>query len=185
MKATIAILHGFAEGPVTSTKFEEMCRRAGYRVTYDLNDADIIFAHSGGCYLIPPQNRARLVVMVGLPYWPGRPLPISLIIKVWREFRQARSGQQFAQRLRKLWYQTRYAGAFRTIRQMAQNQRLSSPWNSRQPQIIVRNRYDAYCTPNVAAAPFKGARTFISLPGEHDDCWDNPERYLDLIQSVL
>jgi hypothetical protein len=43
----------------------------------DTSKADILFCHSTGCYLVPENAKAKLIVLVGLPYWPNRSLVYS------------------------------------------------------------------------------------------------------------
>ena len=66
---------------------------------------------------------------------------------------------------------------------MGRNQTMTADWNTPTHQILVRNRDDAYCTPDLHKLSFKGPRTFISLSGTHDDCWDTPEPYIRIIQE--
>ena len=171
------------EGPAIAVAFTQACKRAGFRVINDPTTADIIFAHSGGCMLIPPDNSAQTVVLVGIPYWPGRSLLISTITKIRRDF--ASHIQRHARRafLMKCIYHVRYSMQLYREWLMFTQLPLDRPWNNRQRQIIVRNRFDMYCVPSVFDAPFNGPRVFISLPGEHDDCWSNPHRYIELLQS--
>jgi hypothetical protein len=158
---------------------------AGFTLTRNPSDADIIFAHSGGCFLVPADTAARLVFMVGLPYWPGRPLLASAGIKVWRDWKLNRQRHTIRQWARKCVFHVRYALKFKDTIRMAINRSTHNSSSSNRHRIIVRNHYDAYCTPHVQHAIGNSCRTFVALPGEHDDCWDNPERYLELIQSQL
>lgn len=184
MTKTIAILHGIFEGPGISRRLERALQKAGYKVVPDAAQADVIFAHSGGCYLIPPANRAKLVVLVGLAYWPGRLWVLATIRKVWREGRIYGKQNRMREWGQKWFYHACYAFKLRTYLRMALNRNIRNPWNSMQPQIIIRNCNDVYCQPDITMLPFRGPRTFISLPGEHDDCWDHPERYVNLLQSL-
>ncbi len=43
-------------------------KQAGFTITKNPSAADIVFAHSGGCLLIPVDNRAQLIMQVGTPY---------------------------------------------------------------------------------------------------------------------
>jgi len=85
---------------------------------------------------------------------------------------------------RKWLYHIRYALNFGAAVRMAINRSPRNAWNSTQPQIIIRNQHDAYCSPEVFDIAFNGPRTFITFPGQHDDCWDNPKPYVDLLQSL-
>ena len=184
MGQKIAILYGLNEGPGMGKKLRLSLEKAGYSMTSDPRRADIIFAHSGGCFLIPTDNHASLVMLVGLPYWPHRPWFIATVVKVWREFKAYKNRHHMRQWLRKWAYHVLYAFRLPSAVRMGLNMSPSNTWNSLQPQVIVRNHQEAYCNPSVAGVAFRGPRTFISLPGEHDDCWDNPEPYIGIIKSL-
>lgn len=50
--------------------------------------------------------------------------------------------------------------------------------------IIVRNEHDPWLTDDLG--PLQQAHPsiqLVSLPGDHDDCWFNPEPYVNLLQS--
>jgi hypothetical protein len=178
MSQTICILYGLNEGPGLAKKFQRACRAAGLNVIQDPAQADIIFAHSGGCLLVPPTNRAKKIVQVGVPYWPGRPRIVSITIKVWREMQTYRERGILAQWLRKSGWNLCYTVNVRRHWRMLCN---LSPSKH---QYIVRNQDDSSCHPDIAnMIVFRGPRTFISLPGGHDDCWLHPKPYIDLIQS--
>jgi hypothetical protein len=170
--STICILYGLNEGPGIGKQFEHACVQAGLRITEEPAVADIIFAHSGGCLLIPPTNQAETVVLVGIPYWPGRPWLFATVIKVWHEWIAYRKQHQ------------RYTADIAAAWRMLLNLSPSKPWNSTQRQFVVRNRSDAYCCPEIFTINFRGPRSFVSLPGQHDDCWLHPKPYIDLIQSL-
>lgn len=163
--------------------FTAISEKAGFEFVSDPSSADIIFAHSGGCFLIPPESNASIVVLVGLPYWPGRSRILATIIKTWRDYKQSIHQQTLGAWSIKLLYHMLYAFKLMYAWQMARQQTINSPWNGSQRQVIIRNRHDAYCSPEVLGAPFNGPRTFISFPGEHDDCWSNPKAYLDMLLS--
>jgi hypothetical protein len=184
MNQTICILYGLNEGPGLAKNFLRACRDAGLTATQDPAKADIIFAHSGGCLLVPPINRAKMIVQVGVPYWPGRPWIVCTAIKMWREMQTYKQQSTLARWLRKTWWNLCYTANLRRHLRMMRNLSPSSPWNSTQHQYIIRNQDDAYCHPDIARRiAFRGPRTFISLPGGHDDCWLNPKPYVDLLQS--
>ncbi len=160
-------------------------KQAGFTMVSDASQADVIIAHSGGCYLVPEHNRARLIVQIGLAYWPGHIWLLSTVRKVAREISAARHEHRLGEWGRKWLYHMLYAFNLGPALRMARNHAATKPWNSPQRQIIVRNRHDVYCSPEVYKLAFRGPRAFISLPGEHDDCWDHPERYVSLLQSEL
>jgi hypothetical protein len=69
---TVAIIHGWAGGPWLTRRFSQALAKAGFMLTKDPSKADIFFAHLAGCYRLPKRVRAKLVVLVGVPYWPDK-----------------------------------------------------------------------------------------------------------------
>jgi hypothetical protein len=126
-----------------------------------------------------------MVVQIGVPYWPHRPWVISTALKVWREAKTYHREHRMYEWGQKWLYHMRYAFNLRSGLAMARNRSFTKPWNSAQPQIIIRNHYDEYCRADIDRVKFNGPRTFVSLPGEHDDCWEHPERYVSLLQSKV
>lgn len=181
---TICILYGLNEGQGIGRAFEAACKQYNLQIVRDARTADIVFAHSGGCLLVPPDNQAKIVMQVGIPYWPSRPWSLAIAIKLWREIKSYHRDHRLQAWARKLAWHAYYAPNIVGSLRMLRNLSPTRPWNSTQHQIIIRNRHDACCTPQVHQLHYNGPRTFISFPGEHDDCWEHPERYLDLIQSV-
>jgi hypothetical protein len=181
----VCVLYGINEGPAIAAGFLDSLRAAGFSITSDARAADIIFAHSGGCFLVPARHRAQVVVLIGLPYWPGRSWIVSTAKKVWREAKLYHRRHKHAEWVRKWAHHLRYSTNLGHDVRMGINRPLTKPWNSPQHQYIVRNRHDEYCAPSVANLPYRGPRTFLSLPGEHDDCWEHPERYAHLLQSLV
>jgi hypothetical protein len=185
MSKQVCIIYGLNEGPAMGRKLARAFERAGFTMITDAASADIVFAHSGGCFLIPPQNRAQLVILVGVAYWPHRPWLLATFRKVQMEIVLYFTQHRLREWGRKWLYHLRYAFNLQAALRMARNQPLTRSWNSVQPQIIVRNQDDVYCSPDICSAAFRGPRSFVALPGQHDDCWDNPEPYIRLVQSYL
>lgn len=101
--------------------------------------------------------------------------------KVALEFKQYQQQRKLAVWAHKWLHHARYFFNFRAAVRMGLNRRVNKPWNSPHEQIILRNRDDAYSSFRLLDINFRGPRTFISLPGQHDDCWVSPEIYVKLM----
>ncbi|HEY5152389.1 MAG TPA: hypothetical protein VII55_00275 [Candidatus Saccharimonadales bacterium] len=63
---TYAISYGFLGGPAHSRQLRKQLRKLGYTETINLERADIVIAHSAGCWLVPDGAKAKLLVDVGM-----------------------------------------------------------------------------------------------------------------------
>jgi hypothetical protein len=51
--------------------------------------------------------------------------------------------------------------------------------------IFVRPRYDSYCEPNQLMVRTNQRNTYISIAaGNHNNIWDSPTEYVNLLQSL-
>ena len=178
----ICILYGFCEGPRVGRRFEKALARAGYKVTKDAEQADILITHSGGCYLLPPTFRAKRIVHIGPWYWPGRPWAVSGWQKFKHDFTSHHQEGELRFWLGKSLWNFVYLWNFRAFG-MLRGKRLGTPWPYGAITTIVRPAQDSFCTPDLANMPFTAPPTIRTMPGYHDDCWRNPAPYIALIQS--
>lgn len=183
----VAIIPGFAEGPWHTKDLRAELNKRGFKVIDDLGHADIIVAHSAGCYRLPKQMRARTVILVGPPFWPRKLMLQCFIQKVYRDARARKSDKQLPYWLLKTAWNTIYfLGDLRVALGMALSARRRT-WQqilADHQTLIVRNRHDAWTTPDLHRwLDGKGSFGLLSLPGEHDDIWVNPEPYVNLVQS--
>ena len=183
---TVAIVYGWAEGQWQSREFENALAKKGFRVISNTKEADIIFAHSSGCYLVPKNNKAQAVFLVGLPYWPGRSLAASVIYKLVSEIKYHRKNEGLAWWLGKIAHNTLYiiSRPSSSYYLFTRHKRASLPSAKKEKVILVRPSDDPMCHQNVMKIlpPAKNYR-FIKIPGAHDDCWIKPKEYIALIQQ--
>lgn len=175
---TFHIIYGWAEGPWHGRKLKKALYGCGYRLAA-VEEADVIVTHSAGAYLVPNGSDNKAVLLIGVPFWPGRPLALRCVQKVWYDF-LAHKHQPLS------WLRKTSWNIFYIISQPRHNFRLSHASRRKSnlafpvQAIIIRNKDDAFCTPEVQAY-FQNK--IIELPGQHDDCWQNPEHYVPLIHT--
>jgi hypothetical protein len=179
---TVGIIYGFAEGGLTGYKLRKALRKAGFGIT-NAEKADIIIAHSGGYLVLPHKLQARTILYVGANTW-DQPLPASLKQKLHYDYTDRKAKGQLLtwllHGLRNDMYILRIPHTFRLAR--GYRSKPSQP-PTVQRTIVVRNQYDSYCT-GQALLNWFGITTYLSLDGGHDDIWNNPDRYVDVIQSL-
>ncbi len=185
---TVAIIYGWAEGRWQSKRFVKTLIKNGFEITDNIQKANVIFAHSSGCYLVPVGTKAELIVLVGLPFWPGRSLASSIVRKLVMEIKYHRRHKGFGWWLNKMshnsWYiitrpQATYYGI---TRHKVGN--LPSGQNTK--VLLVRPSDDTTHHPEATKKlePAKNYK-YIELPGAHDDCWMEPKPYVDLLLKEL
>ena len=176
----LCIIYGFCEGPRMAGRMLRALRQAGYHVTDDPYQADVVIAHSGGCFLVPSDLPAKQVIMIGLTYWPGKSILRALIQKNVNDFRfhrRDRNQRGWLQKFR--WNLVYFWNMPRNLTMLRARQR-GEFWQV-QRLTLVRNREDSFCTPDLASLPFTHRPRFVELPGQHDDCWLHPQRYIPVI----
>ena len=185
---SVAIIYGWSEGPWQSKRFVAELSKSSLSVTKDLKSADIIFAHSAGCYLVPKDVPAQTIILVGLPYWPGRSSLSSVLKNLTVGLRQHHSEGDIKWWFSKLAHNLYYiitrpqANWYVLTRHKIENLPIS---NEGKKIILVRNQEDTFCHPDVQKLVQRVSEyKFIELPGAHDNCWVNPAKYINLIRST-
>jgi len=179
----VCMLYGFCEGPQVGKRFERELARAGFQVTHDPMNANIIIGHSGGCFLVPARSRAKIIIQIGLPFWPNRSLPGS----IWRKFisdlhSHHREGALHFWLRKTFWNVTYFWNIPANIR-MLRGRRRGTLWRQGERTVVIRPSMDTFCTSDVTALPFTSAPKIVELPGHHDQCWRDPAPYIAIIKT--
>lgn len=184
---TVAIIHGFAEGRLSSGLLRAELQNRGFAVTKDARAADVIFAHSGGCFMVPEDARAKLILLVGIAYWPKKPWLVCMAKKIWYDARHFRRERTLREWFRKTAANALYIGNVpRNLRMWHAWKRSGAIWRlPAATTVAIRNCDDMFCTPELTELPFTENVRILELPGQHDDCWINPEPYADVVQSYV
>lgn len=183
--ASVYISYGWAEGPLLNRRFRQYLAKHDLQITSDSAQADIVFAHSGGVFTIKHPLRAKTIVLVGIPVWPHKSLVVSLAQKIWQDFHTHRLDRELGWWIYKSLCNF-YYGLFHL-------NKTPTMWRGRRQlripvataggvAIIVRNRHDSFCTPNIKQVlASRGQWEHKSLHAGHDDCWAHPEEYIKLM----
>lgn len=183
---TVAVIEGFAGGPLHTRQFRRALETAGFKVIKNRRKADIIIAHSAGMYSIPSDTQAKLLILIGPTYWPGRRLIKRALAHTQRSKRYHvdKFGWKFyiSKKLLEIYYFfTRHKYMWLGI---ANNNKLGKIFKVAEGRqvIIIRNSEDTYSAPDLEKA-LRGHKNirFVSLPGVHDDYPTNPEPYIALL----
>jgi hypothetical protein len=178
-KLDVAISYGLAGGPLCSRHLRQNLKESGFNVTSNLDKADIIIAHSAGCWLLPKMSQAQLVIYVGMPInqedpfktllsansqmLNGSSLKRSLIIRLWS------------------WYYwlTKPLLNLRIVRMAKTAEPVIL---SKAQSVFLANRYDPWTKGKKINQYVKKYHwAFIGLPGDHDDIWQSEAKYIAII----
>lgn len=176
---TFAISYGFMEGHLHGRGLTKGLAKRGFHSS-DLDQADIIIAHSAGCGLIPADSKPSLVVYIGMPLHMAKPK------RQWAgvTLTSLTKGNPLKDLVTRA--KNSYHGVInirRNIRIM-QNPQLGEPaLFPGAKAVFIANRYDAWPRgPGLERFVDQKPWAFISLPGTHEDIWENPEKYVDIIE---
>ena len=178
-KLSFAISYGLSDGNLHSQKLRKQLTESGF-IPASLQVADIVIAHSAGCWLIPEGAAPRLVIYVGMCLNNDRPANtwrknFSMIIK------QRPWNYVFNILPKNIFYFL--VGPLRNINIIRKAKYLQPIIFSNIPAIFIANRYDPWPQDSKLNEYLKRKTwTFISLPGTHYDIWDNPTRYVEIIK---
>ena len=187
MAQSVAIIDGFAEGKWHHKILNEALMGAGYTIERDARKADIIIAHSAGCFFLPANFTDKKVLLIGPPFWPSKPLAVSMMQKIWRDFiaqiRKGNAGYWFLKTFWNIVYALSDIVHSMQIGRHARRQRFYEALQDSEV-MLVRNQDDAWCTPDIESLLSGKAKIkYTQLPGEHDDCWTNPAPYIQLLKD--
>lgn len=180
----IGIIYGWSEGKAHGKKFRKALKSRGMSYTKNLQDADAIVVHSGGCYLIPSDLNAKLILLINYPNYKGKRISKSLREKLKSEFIEP---QSMPHQLRKVLYNILYLAIrpIHHIRIRRGYKRKVIPQTTGQ-YLVIRNQKDSYMHPKTTLRHAKERDwNILSLPGLHDDLWLNPDRYIKIISKLL
>lgn len=185
MSLRVKIIYGFTEGEWHGKKFRRLLREQGHTIVKDASTADIIIAHSGGCYNMPTPRKEQRVMLINPPYWPGKSLKERGGNMIKHLASSVRPGNQPFYQLHKTSrnavYLIRHQRTNKEMLLRAQTYNLAEQISH--PHIIlVRNYDDPWLTPDLAHLKAINPKLIIrSLSGGHDDCWLHPEPYINLL----
>jgi hypothetical protein len=187
---TVAFLYGALEGPAHGKRFQQALTQAGYAVTPDPSSADIVVAHSGGCMLVPLDKPGQTTLLINPTYWPGNVPRKQAARKSMQDCRQYGTRNALRQLQHHLWNVWYLLTDWRHSRELLRAaKRFDFPNDIAIPAgrvIVVRNEHDPWLTDNLGALQQAHPNIqLVHLPGNHDDCWYNPQIYVNLLQSEV
>lgn len=179
---TFAINYGFASGPVHSKKLRKLAAQAGFKPA-PITKADIVIAHSAGCWLLPSDIRPKLIIYVGMPLATGRAQHIWLRANL-ASFKEGNTRHNLSTRVKNTYYGLRQPRRNLRIVREAKHKIGHPTLFSNVLAVFIANRRDLWPKSDTRQAALLAEQqwAFISLPGNHDDIWEKPERYVAIME---
>lgn len=176
---TYYISYGFFGGPIHARRFMKGLMDRGYQAAAE-GTADIIVAHSAGCWLIEPDAPAKLVVYIGMPLTMARARSAWLAANV-NSFRH-NPVRNILGRAKNTFYAIAQP---RRNWDILKNPRIGKPTVLPAAQaLFIVNRQDPWPTGSRLQELIQAKDwTFVSFPGGHDDLWEDSTKYVELIDS--
>jgi hypothetical protein len=189
MTLSFCFVIGWTEGYWQTKKFRKLLTEAGFEAISNAVEADILITHSLGCFLIPKNFDAKIVLLINPPYWPHRTGIYSVAEHFVAGFKMAKGQGAVSWWLNKILHNNWYfiSKPKLTYYALTQRQLSNLPAKTKARRIIlIRNKGDSFCHPDIQKLlPKTKEYRFVQFDGDHEDCWLNPQPYVDLIQKEL
>lgn len=188
MSRKVKIAYGIFAGERNGRRLRRALRQAGYGITRKFGDADIIIAHSAGCFWLPPASKSQHYLLIDPPYWPGRAVGERARSRARTNFRFRTYGYPLrywlARNLWGLYYAARDLPRTVRIVRFAAKYDLEAIVRGRNV-TLVRNEHDDWLTPDLERLQTVNPQLrTVEMPGDHDHFSYHPEAYVHLLQSV-
>jgi hypothetical protein len=173
---TYYIVPGWSEG---RWHIKEFTRRSQIDLADKAETADIVLAHSSGCYNLPKLKNKK-VVLVDPPYWPGRSMLRRMFRHVIADVPKQISSYGLPFWLNMRFHNTLYAVVAPLKHTIHTHSSLKKELASDLIDckvIIIRNENDAYCSSDVEQLASKKISVH-TLAGLHEDCWIEPKQLI-------
>ncbi len=178
---TVYIAYGWPEGNKHSKQFRKILKDSGYQISNHSKEADIIVAHSAGCYMLPADLKAKVILLIGLPNWPNKPLIRCTNEKVRQEIKDSYW-------FKKTFWHLIYAVSqpIRPLIVYKNYKRKYLPEFKNSQVILIHNRFDTFMQKEASnQLAQKRNWPLKQLDGQHDDLWQNTQSYLAIIKDIL
>jgi hypothetical protein len=187
MVKRVAILPGFAEGK-WHTQHVSRVLDDSFQHVHVKHGADIVITHSAGIHLLPENIQMELLFITGLPVIKRRTIAVRLGKKVRRDYKRYKNYK----RQREWWLKSGYNIVYfvrypnRWLRMVRSLNPQSWPDFQAKQIVVIANEEDVFNSPQslLKLAKQYGWK-FYTLPGQHDDIWERPDKYVTIIKECL
>lgn len=176
------ISYGLFSGPAHAKRLHRSLQAAGYRLADDNSPADILIAHSAGCWNAHQIAPTRLTVYVGMPTDLSRPFQTWRLAhrNLFRQIPTASDRDWFIYIIAHniIYGLKQPVRNYRIVRQ-AKRVKLQPPQTK---TVLIANQHDVWTqTPGLQKYLQDFDWTFVSLSGSHNTIWQQPDLTVDII----
>ena len=179
MPKTACIVYGFAEGPRHGNRMRQALTDRGYCIVTKPRRADLVIAHSGGHLLLRMPKPAQTYLIIDASCNTGRHVFDNAFRHVWYDLVHVLGNGQVQYYAWKTWWNSVYV-LLRPLPAIRMYQRIRRrayyPQRFAGKGVITQGDDRSWYNP--AVLPLE---EIVFMSGDHDDCWRNPDRYLDLL----
>jgi len=180
----VCVLYGGAEGQLNGKKLTNELEKAGFSLTKDPYNADVLICHSAGIFQVPIDCDLPLVLAIGTPRTKSLNIASHVGKKLYLEFRHP---NKVRSRIKKLGINLVYILNIRNVSKTYVNYKKQNYDCVKENRVVlVANKQDPF-TDFSSCLSISGAENwnFIGFPGQHDDLWISPKPYIDILKSCL
>ena len=181
----VAIIYGWCEGSHLAKELKRELEANGHQLIKNARNADVIIAHSLGCYLISNDSKASKILLTGLPYGPRKRLPLLTIQKIVTNCVRSIGDRKLLYWLRKGFWNSAYF--FLRPKAHVNLKKLNNPnylpGSRKQRKILlIKNDEDKLTNiEHLKEVINQKDWEVVTISGRHEDLWMNPDRYISLI----
>lgn len=182
---SFALSYGFVEGSAHGRKISRLLQQAGLVPAKNLISADVIIAHSAGCWLLPDDAKPKLILYVGMP------LPLTSAQKIWLKANWLNVKSFLAKGNIIKMIRIAALNTYYGLRHARRSLDIIHGVNTAKPTIFagattifIANQHDPWPR-SARLSDYINSESwaFLSLPGSHNNIWQHPAYYVDIIKN--
>lgn len=187
-KPSYGIIYGFLGGPAHGRSLRKKLGKLGLVEAPVIEDADILIAHSAGCWRIPKNTKAKLILLIGMPLQTDQSAKTfrrANILNSKHSIKNHHILTGFKNALKSGFYGLKQPGRnIKIIKNIRGNLNLPKPAEIK--TVFIMNRYDPWTeSPELEMIAAQQPYAFICLPGTHGNIWEEPAEYVNIINQYV
>ncbi|MFZ1248698.1 MAG: hypothetical protein WAQ24_00035 [Candidatus Saccharimonadales bacterium] len=167
------------EGPRHGKRMRQALRDRNYKLVKTPQNASLVVAHSGAHLLLPLPKNGQTYLIIDASFYTGRTVADNVLRHIWYDLVHVLGNGQTVYYIWKtswniFYFIVRMPTAIRMYIRIKQVNYRPSRFAGK--AIITQGDDRSWYNPKVLPT-----QELVFMSGDHDDCWRNPDRYLDLV----